>query len=307
VAGRGHLTDQTPNKGSDHGRIANILTIMPTSSDNLMEKVGELLREISAEAIEPRFESLRKGDVRFKSPGEVVTVADEEAERLLKVRLGDLIPDAMVIGEEEFSGSTGLADALNRDRIWLVDPLDGTANFVAGSPQWASMVALVEGNMTTAAWIWQPTVAAMYQAEVGAGTERNGVPIIRQPAPSVTADFRGAVLTKFLDTTITARVDANRHHFGSVGPGTTSAGVDYPLLVEGEQEFVMFWRTLPWDHVPGALMVTESGGCVRRLNGDRYSSRTMGEGLLAVSTHDAWQTVRDTLLGDLVVDSGRHG
>jgi fructose-1,6-bisphosphatase/inositol monophosphatase family enzyme len=79
------------------------------------------------------------------------------------------------------------------------------------------------------------------------------------------------------------------------------------MLVEGQQEFVMFWRTLPWDHVPGALMVTESGGCVQRLNGDPYSPRDMGQGLLAVSDHDAWQTVRDTLLGDLVVDSGRDG
>jgi fructose-1,6-bisphosphatase/inositol monophosphatase family enzyme len=67
----------------------------------------------------------------------------------------------------------------------------------------------------------------------------------------------------------------------------------------------MFWRTLPWDHVPGALIVSESGGCVRRLNGDPYSPGQMGEGLLAVSAEDAWHMVRDTLLGELGVDSER--
>jgi hypothetical protein len=98
-------------KRNSHGPITTILIIMSTTGDNLMDKVGELLREISAQAIEPRLESLRTGYVRFKSPGEVVTVADEEAERLLKVRLGELIPDAMVIGEEEFPGGAELSEA----------------------------------------------------------------------------------------------------------------------------------------------------------------------------------------------------
>ncbi len=105
--------------------------------DNLMDKVGDMLREVSEEAIEPRFEALREADVRFKSPGELVTVADEEAERQLKTRLRELIPEALFVGEEEFSGGSGLEEALRSEQIWLVDPLDGTANFVSGSPLWA--------------------------------------------------------------------------------------------------------------------------------------------------------------------------
>jgi fructose-1,6-bisphosphatase/inositol monophosphatase family enzyme len=190
---------------------------------------------------------------------------------------------------------------MKRDRVWLVDPLDGTANFVAGSPQWAVMVALLEGGRPTAAWIWQPVADAMYQAQAGAGTERNGVPIIRRPTPLETAELRGAVLTRFLDATMRLRVDANRHRFASVGPGTGSAGIDYPMLIEGGQDFLMFWRTLPWDHAPGGLMVRESGGCLRRLNGGLYSPRQTGVGLLAVSDQDAWHLVRNGLLGDELV------
>ncbi len=103
----------------------------------------------------------------------------------------------------------------------------------------------------------------------------------------------------FLDASTAERVDENRECFGSVGPGTMSAGIDYPMLIEGHQDFVMFWRTLPWDHAPGALLVRESGGCVRRLNGDAYSPPRSGAGLLAAAGTGTWQVVRDTLLGDL--------
>ncbi len=263
-----------------------------------MDKVGEILQEVSKEAIEPRFEALREVEVRFKSPGEVVTVADEQAEHQLKARLGELIPETLFVGEEEFSRGTGLSEALGNEQIWLVDPLDGTANFVSGSPLWAVMVALVRGGETTAAWIWQPAAKVMYQAELGAGTTRNGIPIVRPPASSTAGDLRGSVLTKFLDAPTMKRVNMNRHRFGSVGPGTGSAGIDYPRLIEGDQDFVMFWRTLPWDHAPGAFLVNESGGCVRRLNGDVYSPSQVRTGLLAAADRGTWQVVRDTLLGD---------
>ena len=270
-----------------------------------MDKVGVILREVSAEAIEPRFDALRDADVRFKAPGELVTVADEEAERQLKARLGGLIPEAVFVGEEEFSDGSALPDALRGEKIWLVDPLDGTANFVSGSPRWAVMVALVQQGETCAAWIWQPGPKLMYQAEVGAGATRNGTAVVRQPAPLAAPDLRGSALTKFLDAPTAERVHMNRHRFGSIGPGTTSAGIDYPMLIEGEQDFVMFWRTLPWDHAPGALLVTEAGGCVRRLNGDPYSPTQMRYGLLAAAGRGTWQVVRDTLLGDLNISDGR--
>jgi fructose-1,6-bisphosphatase/inositol monophosphatase family enzyme len=270
---------------------------MTMMNDNLMDEVAEIMRDVSGEVIEPRFTALRDVDIRSKSPGELVTVADEESEHLLRTRLGQLIPEAVFIGEEGFSGSADLPDALQKQQVWLVDPLDGTANFVAGSPLWAVMIALVTRGETTAAWIWLPMAKVMYQAERGSGAARNGVPIIRHPAPSVAADLRGSVLARFLDASTAARVASNRPRFGSVGPGTTSAGVDYPMLVEGTQDFVMFWRTLPWDHAPGALLVSECGGFVGRLDGEAYSPIQAGTGLLAAADRKAWQVVRNTLLG----------
>lgn len=269
-----------------------------------MDDVGRVLQEVSAEVIEPRFEALREGDVRFKSPGEIVTVADQESERLLGLRLGQLVPEALIVGEEHFSDGTGLADALRHEQVWLVDPLDGTANFVAGSPEWAVMVALLRRGTTCASWIWQPVAGAMYQAERGAGATRNGRPVVRRRPSAGVADLRGSVLTRFLDEATRERVDGNRHRLAAINPGTSSAGIDYPLLVDGGQDFVMFWRTLPWDHAPGALLVEESGGWVRRLDGNEYAPRQTSSGLLAAASPVAWQAVLDALLGDPDVDDG---
>jgi fructose-1,6-bisphosphatase/inositol monophosphatase family enzyme len=261
-----------------------------------MDRVEQLLREVSAEVIEPRFSALQGDDVRFKAPGEVVTVADEEAEALLTRRLGELLPGTPVIGEEGSSLDPSLLDGLDRHRVWLVDPLDGTANFVTGSPDWAVMVALVDSGATVASWIWRPPDQVMCKAELGQGATRNGIPLQRtRPTPPVT-EMRGAVLTRFLDRDTSDSVAANRHRFGSVGDGRACAGVDYPALIEGDQDFVLYWRTLPWDHAPDALLLGEAGGAARRLDGTPYDTAQHTAGLLVTCSPAAWTLVSATLL-----------
>jgi fructose-1,6-bisphosphatase/inositol monophosphatase family enzyme len=62
-----------------------------------------------------------------------------------------------------------------------------------------------------------------------------------------------------------------------------------------EQQFAMFWRILPWDHIPGALFLTEAGGVVRHIDGDPYRPADSERGLLIAPNDDVWHTVRDTL------------
>jgi fructose-1,6-bisphosphatase/inositol monophosphatase family enzyme len=265
-----------------------------------MDRVEQLLREVSAEVIEPRFSALHGDDVRFKAPGEVVTVADEQAEAMLTRRLGELLPGTAVVGEEGSSLDPSLLDGLGGRRVWLVDPLDGTANFVAGSPDWAVMVALVDNGATVASWIWRPVDGVMYMAELGQGATRNGIAFHRtRPMPPV-AEMRGAVLSRFLDRDTSISVAANRHRFGWVGDGRVCPGVDYPALIEGDQEFVLFWRTLPWDHAPGALLLGEAGGAARRLDGTPYNPAQHTSGLLVASSQAAWDLVSVTLLASPV-------
>jgi fructose-1,6-bisphosphatase/inositol monophosphatase family enzyme len=262
-----------------------------------LDNVADVIREVAAEVIEPRWASLNEGEIWAKSPGEAVTVADEEAEALLAVRLRELLPGTPVVGEEACSARPELLSALGSERAWLVDPLDGTANFIAGSPDWAVMVALVERGLTVASWIWRPVGKVMYIAEKGSGATRNGVPLAHPGSPREPAEMRGAVLARFLDEGTAALVANNACQFRSVLPGRMCAGAEYPAVVEDEQDFALFWRTLPWDHAPGALLANEAGLSARRPDGSAYEPGRPGTGLLVAAGEANWQTVRGALLG----------
>ncbi|WP_395298502.1 inositol monophosphatase family protein [Kitasatospora hibisci] len=264
-----------------------------------MDRVAEILAEASAEAVEPRFRALTAGEVMEKAPGEVVTIADREAEAIIERRLRDLLP-VPVVGEEAVAADPALARALHSEpAVWLVDPVDGTSNFIAGRPDYAVMASLVRSGQTVASWIWQPSNAVCYTAELGAGAWRNGHRLTRTPAPAVPAEWRGAVKSRFLEPEQRRRVEANSAAFGEVTPGRHAAGIEYPELAEGRLDFILYWRTLPWDHAPGSLLVTEAGGVSARLDGSPYRPEAPGceHGLLVAADRETWERTRAVLLG----------
>jgi fructose-1,6-bisphosphatase/inositol monophosphatase family enzyme len=102
--------------------------------------------------------------------------------------------------------------------------------------------------------------------------------------------------TRYLDAGLRARVQAAAALFGALGPGSSCAGVDYTQLVDGELDFVLSWRTLPWDHAPGSLILTEAGGVARRPDGTDYRPGDDLTGLLNAADDRCWQVVRALLL-----------
>ncbi|MEV6975428.1 inositol monophosphatase family protein [Kitasatospora sp. NPDC093806] len=265
-----------------------------------MEKVAEILAEASAEAVEPRFRALAAGEVMEKAPGEVVTIADREAETIIARRLRELLP-VPVVGEEAVAADPALAQALRSEpAAWLVDPVDGTANFVAGRPEYAVMVSLVRDGRTVASWIRQPATATTYTAELGSGAWRDGHRLTRTPAAADPAKWRGSVKSRFLDPARRRLIEANTTAFGEITSGRHAAGIEYPDIAEGATDFILYWRTLPWDHAPGSLLVTEAGGVAARLDGSPYQPEPPGgtEGLLVAADPVTWARARDILLAD---------
>lgn len=261
-----------------------------------IDDVTDILREAAHTVVLPRFRALGERDVTEKAPGEVVTVADREAEELITGRLRAL-RDVPVVGEEATAADPKLTDALRHaPAAWLVDPLDGTSNFVAGRPEFAVMAALVHEGETVASWIVQPVSGRVYVAERGAGAWRDGARVRRAPAPADPAHLHGAALTRFLAPAARAHVEAAALRFAALGPGASCAGVDYPRLVDGEQDFVLFHRTLPWDHAPGTLLLREAGGVAQRPDGTPYHPADARVGLLNAADPACWDTVRPLLL-----------
>ena len=265
---------------------------------SLIDRVVAVLQEVAAEVIEPRFANLAASDVNEKAPNELVTTADTEAEALLTRRLGELLPGVPVVGEEETSVRGAVPYELigRADRVWLVDPLDGTSNFVAGSSDWGVMAALVEHGHTVLSWIWRPIDRGLFVAERGGGAWADGRRLERRQAPEEADRLRGGVLRRFLDESVRATVDRNAGRFVEVTTGRMCAAVEYPLIAQGDQDFAVFGRTLPWDHAPGALLVEEVGGVAWRHDGTPYRPDQTTSGLLVAAGEPAWATVRVELL-----------
>jgi fructose-1,6-bisphosphatase/inositol monophosphatase family enzyme len=255
---------------------------------SVTDLVADVIRDVSQTIIEPRFKTLADGETEKKSAGELVTIADREAEAALSDRLARVLPGVPVVGEEGCSADPARLSWLAAKRAWLVDPLDGTANFVAGSADWAVMVALLADGHPVCSWVWQPVTKRMYVAERGAGARCNESPLKVQPRSRLVGELRGAALTRFMQPAVAATVARNRNKFAMISPGRRCAGVEYPAVIHGEQDFALFWRTLPWDHIPGVLLLEEAGGVAKRPSGTPYLPYSDGVGLLVAADQATW-------------------
>ena len=134
------------------------------------DAITTLLQDVAAEVITPRFQSLDEGEVHEKSPGDLVTVADHEAEVLITEALQAAYPGTVVLGEEATAADPTLLDRFAAaPHGFTVDPVDGTKNFVHGSPDHAVMAAELRDGVVVRSWIWQPQHQRAYVAELGAG------------------------------------------------------------------------------------------------------------------------------------------
>lgn len=246
------------------------------------DKVAAIIREAAEAEILPRFRNLRQGDIREKKPNQLVTDADIEAERLLTRRLTDVMPGG-VVGEEAVEANPGLLTALERPgTVWVIDPVDGTANFAAGNPRFAVVVALVVDGVTIAGWMHDPVPNRTVIAVTGEGTwVRNG-DRLTVPAEVKLADMCGSVKMK-------CRVSECVRQVARRG----SAAHDYLDLVDGTLHFAHFKKLMPWDHAAGVLMHAEAGGYGAMMGGEAYTPVLHAEGQLLLATDEtSWRELQ---------------
>ncbi len=261
-----------------------------------IDAVGKILRKVAHETIAPRFRALAAHEIEEKSPGEVVTVADRESEAVITRRLRELLPGVPVIGEEAVAANPALLDALaTAPMAWLVDPLDGTANFARGDSHWAVMAALVREGETVASWIYRHTDDRLYVAERGSGAWSAGRRLRCPDGSPDRASLSGAVLERFLTDEERKLMVSRFGRFAEVMGGFSCAGYEYPAIIEGEEDFALFQRLLPWDHAPGVLLLTEAGGVARRPDGHQFSLDHARRGLLLARSQPVWDAVHGAL------------
>ncbi|RSV41628.1 inositol monophosphatase, partial [Sphingomonas koreensis] len=261
-----------------------------------------LMNRVAAVEVMPRFRALASDEIVEKSPGEVVTTADRESELRLSDGLAALGLGARIVGEEAASRDPALLDKVGEGLVWLVDPLDGTANFAAGHGPFGMMVALVEDGIPLAGWMLDPQSGRLCHAERGKGATCDGVRVRARTSGS--ARPVAALATQFMSAARRERVHASaRRRFAQV-PIPRCAAESYPRLVLGSNDVSLFQRILPWDHAPGVLFLTEAGGQASHWDRSPYRVGGSGAGLLAAADAHHWQAAADLLLvpGGALID-----
>lgn len=258
-------------------------------------EVGGMLREAAREIVMPHFRRLSANQIREKGPGDIVTIADQRSEERLTERLAKLLPEARVIGEEACAADASLLDGLDKGVAWIVDPIDGTTNYAEGIEPFAIMVALIADGVTQGGWILDPVADTLFHASLGGGAFVDGEPIVARP--SGTLPPRAALAFHYLPEDVQA-------DFAARTPGRLTevaiprcAGAQYQRLVTGVDDATLYWKMLPWDHAPGALILTEAGGRIAHYDGAPYRPAYPGKGLIAAATPALWDLARDVLVG----------
>ena len=269
----------------------------------LMRRVDGMLREASASQAMARFRSLDASQVKAKSgPHDLVTEADEATERAIAVALPSVLPGVLLVGEEGCAADPTLLPRLaDAEAALVVDPIDGTANYAAGIPLFATMAALIIRGETVAAWIHDPVMRETAMAlrgqgawvENGAGKHND----LRVAAPTTDPKLMTSTISaRYLPPALAQVVRANLHRMGPTWE-LRCAGAEYALAARGGMHALMYWRLLPWDHAPGALLHLEAGGYQARFDGTPYvASRHRDGGLILAPDAASWRALHDTLL-----------
>ena len=215
--------------------------------------------------LQKRFGELAEITIRAKSgPADLVSIADEEAEHTARTLLAKAQPTYAFLGEE--GGISGGSDS---SRSWIVDPLDGTTNFLFGSPLWGVNVALAQDGKIIAGVTYLPMLDELYVAEKGQGTWLNG----RRIHVSNRSTMEEAVLSCGIpfngkpDHPVFAREMALLTSQVSGIRRTGACAVDMAWVAAGRWD--AYWERMlnAWDMAPGVILVQEAGGRATSVTG----------------------------------------
>jgi myo-inositol-1(or 4)-monophosphatase len=216
--------------------------------------------------------NLPRGSVEEKKKNDFVTHADRESEeRIIGVLKGRFPADAFLAEEGGERGGSGAGA-----RVWIIDPLDGTSNFVSGFPFWCVSIAAREGEELVAAVVWDPLRDEMYTAERGGGAWRNGARLAVTGRP----DLDGAFIATGFPFRNRHKIDTYLALFKAVFLHARairragSAALDLAYVAAGVFDGFFEFRLAPWDVAAGALLIEEAGGVLTDFDGGkRYFDR----------------------------------
>lgn len=243
---------------------------------------------VAGKVIVRAFEQLDKVEIESKGKNDFVTNVDIASEEAIIETIRKSYPDHTIIGEE-----SGLLKGKDDDFQWIIDPLDGTTNFVKGIPHFAVSIALkVKGKLDQAV-IYDPIRGELFTASRGKGAQLNNFRIrVKQHK-----ELNGTILATGFPFKHKQHTDAYLNMFKSLFGKTAdmrrggSAALDLAYVAAGRVDGYFEIGLKPWDTAAGELLVIEAGGLVTDFTGGH--NHTVSGNIVAASPRLAKEILKD--------------
>ena len=217
-----------------------------------------------AEVLLRYWETLGKDDADLKARHDWVSTADRESEQAIVAAIREHRPNDAFLGEE-----SGMTAGAAGNRLWVIDPLDGTSNYLQHFPIWSVSIALRENGVTTTAAIYEPLRDLFFTATLGGGAFRNGKPMRISAHPAVEGSFLATGFPfraqDYVERYVAIFSDVIRMANGVRRAG--SAALDLAYTAAGVFDGFFEMHLSAWDVAAGALLITEAGGVVTDFSG----------------------------------------
>ncbi|WP_303787362.1 inositol monophosphatase family protein [Azovibrio restrictus] len=242
---------------------------MPAELLRLLPGVEAALRAVAETEIMPRF---LKAVREHKADGSTFSEADIAAQEFLTRALERLL-HLPTLGEEMSDAAQQAAweEGLRNERgLWVMDPIDGTTNFLVGLPQFAVSVALLRGGRPVLGASYLPMADEMYSAVAGQGAWLNGGRLPLRTSGSQLSRAVACVDFKRLPPMLAARLVADSPIYSQRNFG--SSVIEWCYLAAGRVDAVLHGGQRLWDHAAGSLLVREAGGCAATFREDDFDA-----------------------------------
>lgn len=246
----------------------------------------ELCCKLAREAGAIAHRTFGTSETKMKGRHDVVTEADREVERFIRAGLAKGFPDDVIVGEEEGGGGSG-------DLVWLIDPIDGTANYARGIPHYCVSIGLVQGTQPILGAIYDPSFDELYAAAPGKGAWLNDRPmrvseVNRMDAATVECGWSTRRPSEEYLALVTRLFEAGAQVKRS---GSGALGLAY--VAAGRHEAYAEMHINAWDCAAGIAIVREAGG----LANDFFAGEGMARGNPVVATNAALSDKLSSIIG----------
>jgi myo-inositol-1(or 4)-monophosphatase len=244
----------------------------------MLEFAIQLARE-AGEILLRSYGRIERGDVGYKGWRNLVTETDVAVEERLARAIAERFPTHGIVGEERVKK----APSPGETHRWVIDPLDGTTNFVHAHPFFCVSIGLWRGEEGIAGVVNAPYLEEFFAAEAGGGTRLNGARV----AVSEETDLRHALLASGFAYSQDQDVNTNLENWSRLSlvcrglRRCGAAALDLAYVACGRYEGFWELNLSPWDVAAGAVLIREAGGTVTDLKGG--STWTEGREILATN------------------------